>query len=1151
MNDHPDPSLEREREIFLAALERAPGAERQAFLDGACGHDDALRAQVEALLRHHAEDDFLEAPALNAEARVAGESNDGIVGEGVGAIIGRYKLLEKIGEGGMGVVYMAEQEEPVRRKVALKVIKLGMDTKQVVARFEAERQALALMDHPHIAKVLDGGATDTGRPFFVMELVQGVPITDFCDQNQLSVQERLKLFIPVSQAIQSAHQKGIIHRDLKPTNILVTLNAGMPHPMVIDFGVAKAMNQKLTEKTIFTNFATMIGTPAYMSPEQAEMSHLDVDTRSDIYGLGVLLYELLTGSTPFSEQRLRSAGYQEMQRIIMEEEPERPSTRLRRKSIEVSTPVAAARRQPVSSDLDWIVMKCLEKDRARRYETANGLAMDLQRHLDNEPVVARPPSNLYRVQKLVRRNTLAVAAGALVTVALVLGAVVATWQAVRAANERDAKELALREQTRLREQAQALQREQTGLREQAQAEAYASDMMLAQQALTVDNPSFARELLNRHRPATNSEKDFRGWEWRYLWQQCTSDSLAKVWQASYKISNLTASPDGKWLAVGQNSDATAVSILKFEDRARAVLVTNIAPHRGTDVNVAFSPTGALLAFNSTRYDGTRVQPTLHLWDVETSQPLWEHPVRSFCGGLAFSPDGSALLDVLMNDYGATNGTVLLLKMPEGTLIWKCETPISNPCPRIAVDSAFRSAAIEGDGLQVMDLSEGKLRWSVTNEYFLCAAFTRDGRMLMTVEGSPSILHVWDAKSGKPIGRPVPLNRGQVDEIAVLPDGRTMVSCSDGGGIQYWDISDPTQPHKLGRPLRSQGGEINTLALAGDGKTLLTGSFAGTVYAWDIAPRKPEPSLLALKGVFDWQFAPDSRSLLVIDPQGRVTRREGPDFQQKTPVLDIGTNLAVIRHQADFSEDCELLATSQEGTVRIWDLRTRASSPRLVIRGWLGTHSFAQDSKLLALYDTVSGPLDEWDLNTFQKVGSWPTTIPWKYRPIVALSSQGRYLLNMREHGNEGLMIDVATGKAGHWKNPEAGGTSDGIFSPDGSLFAVGNVGGYAQIRESGSQRLVATVGHRQYSVKAVGFSPDRSRVVTASEGRDTLTLWDLGGRELLRLQTGSDLFLSLRFSPDSTWLASVNYHNELYLWRAPSWTEIEATEKTAPSPPDN
>jgi tetratricopeptide (TPR) repeat protein len=346
--------------------------------------------------------------------------------------IGRYKLLEKIGEGGMGVVYMAEQQEDVRRRVALKVIKLGMDTAQVVARFEAERQALALMDHPNIAKVLDAGATDTGRPFFVMELVQGVPITEFCKKNQLSVEQRVNLFVPICQAIQSAHQKGIIHRDLKPGNILVTLTAGLPHPIVIDFGVAKATNQKLTEKTFFTNFGAMIGTPAYMSPEQAEMSRLDVDTRSDIYSLGALFYELLTDTTPFPEERLRSAGYDEMRRIIMEEEPERPSTRLRRKSLAARSGFQpSAFSSQISTDLDWVVMKCLEKDPERRYATADALASDVQRHLGNEPVLARPPSAAYRLKKLVQRNKLVFAAAAAVAAALVAGLGVSSWLYLR------------------------------------------------------------------------------------------------------------------------------------------------------------------------------------------------------------------------------------------------------------------------------------------------------------------------------------------------------------------------------------------------------------------------------------------------------------------------------------------------------------------------------------------------------------------------------------------------------------------------------------------------------------------------------------------------------------------------------------------------
>jgi serine/threonine protein kinase len=377
--------------------------------------------------------------------------------EAVGVMIGRYKLLEALGEGGFGSVWLAEQKEPVRRKVALKVIKLGMDTKQVVARFEAERQALALMDHPNIAKVLDAGTTDSGRPYFVMELVRGIPITKFCDENKLATRERLDLFIKVCHAVQHAHQKGIIHRDLKPSNVLVTLHdpdrVGVPK--VIDFGIAKATQQELTDKTIHTLFQQFIGTPAYVSPEQAEMSGLDVDTRSDIYSLGVLLYELLTGTTPFDGKELLASGLDEMRRVIREEEPKRPSTRLSTLGqVEAST-LAKHRREKlpalvhlVRGDLDWIVMKCLEKDRARRYETANGLAADLKRFLVSEPIVARPPSTAYKISKFVRRNKLAVGAGLLVLLALVLGLGSATWMFL---NERKTSRALLREQNRARE----------------------------------------------------------------------------------------------------------------------------------------------------------------------------------------------------------------------------------------------------------------------------------------------------------------------------------------------------------------------------------------------------------------------------------------------------------------------------------------------------------------------------------------------------------------------------------------------------------------------------------------------------------------------------------------------------------------------------
>ncbi len=420
----PEATNRSEKEIFFEAIEKATPEERAAYLDGACGKDVLLRRRVEDLLaRHFQKDTFMKQPAVEGSPTIALP-----LSEGLGTVIDRYKLLEKLGEGGFGIVYVAEQKEPVKRRVALKIIKLGMDTKQVIARFEAERQALALMDHPNIAKVLDAGATKTGRPYFVMELVRGVPITKYCDENKLSTVERLELFIAVCHAIQHAHQKGIIHRDIKPSNILVTLHDGVPVPKVIDFGIAKATAGDLTDKTIYTQFQQFIGTPAYISPEQAEMSGLDMDTRSDIYSLGVLLYELLTSKTPIDGEQLMRSGLDELRRTIREQDPPRPSTRLSQLAMVDAVSVAKGHDATpdklaalIRGDLDWIVMKCLEKDRTRRYDTASAVAADLKRYLNNEPVVARPPSTAYQFQKFVRRHKRAVAAASAVVVALFLG----------------------------------------------------------------------------------------------------------------------------------------------------------------------------------------------------------------------------------------------------------------------------------------------------------------------------------------------------------------------------------------------------------------------------------------------------------------------------------------------------------------------------------------------------------------------------------------------------------------------------------------------------------------------------------------------------------------------------------------------------------
>ena len=421
-----------ERSIFLAALDITDPAQRSAYLNQACGGDDNLHKHIDELIATEAKlGGFLARPHLGPSAT----ANFTPIAEGPGTQIGPYKLLQQIGEGGMGVVFMAEQMHPVRRTVALKIIKPGMDTRQIIARFEAERQALALMDHSNIARVLDAGTTETNRPYFVMELVKGVPITTYCDEHQLTPRQRLELFIPVCQAVQHAHQKGVIHRDLKPSNVMIALYDGRPVPKVIDFGVAKAAGSKLTEKTLFTEFGAVLGTLEYMSPEQAELNQLDVDTRSDIYSLGVLLYELLTGSTPLERKRLKETALQEVLRIIREEEPPKPSTRI---TAAINQPSIAASRgmEPkqlsglVRGELDWIVMKALEKDRSRRYETANGLMRDIEHYLADEPVQACPPSAAYRLRKLARRHKVALATSGVVAASLILCTVISAWQAL-------------------------------------------------------------------------------------------------------------------------------------------------------------------------------------------------------------------------------------------------------------------------------------------------------------------------------------------------------------------------------------------------------------------------------------------------------------------------------------------------------------------------------------------------------------------------------------------------------------------------------------------------------------------------------------------------------------------------------------------------
>jgi serine/threonine protein kinase len=584
-----------EKSVFLGALALADAKDREPYLRGVCAGHPELLARLRELLSAH---DESEGP-LDCRSPALGNTADTAPTESSGMVIGPYKLLEQIGEGGMGTVWMAQQTEPVKRVVALKLIKAGMDSKQVIARFEAERQALALMDHANIARVLDAGTTGAGRPYFVMDLVKGIPITRYCDEHHLTPRQRLELFIPVCQAIQHAHQKGIIHRDLKPSNVLVGLYDGKPVPKVIDFGVAKAAGPKLTEATLFTGFGTVIGTPEYMSPEQAQLDNVDIDTRSDIYSLGVLLYELLTGTTPFTKQDLEKAGLLETLRMIREQEPPKPSTKL---STAECLPTLAANRgtEPamlaklLRGELDWIVMKALEKDRNRRYETANGFAMDVQRYLADEPVQACPPSPAYRFRKFARRNRLLLGTASGVAVVVAVAVAVSTGLIWR-----------------------ALERERR--------DSYIHRIDMVHNALSADNLGRAFQYLGE------CPEDLRGWEWHYLMRLCRVDPL--IIRGKTEVHGVAFSLDGQRLAAGFG-DGT----IKILNSTTGDQVRTFPAHTDTVVSVAFHRDGKHLASRS-------ADLTVKVWDLTaTGKPVWEEKcdaTRKYGSAytIAFSPNG--------------------------------------------------------------------------------------------------------------------------------------------------------------------------------------------------------------------------------------------------------------------------------------------------------------------------------------------------------------------------------------------------------------------------------------------------------------------------------------------------------------------------------
>jgi eukaryotic-like serine/threonine-protein kinase len=1158
-------STDREKEIFNQALEMPSAEARNAFLQGACGLNRELRNQIEALLRAYGSAaGFIPDKGPEGTIRVAAGPS-----EHPGTVIGRYKLLQQIGEGGMGVVYMAEQTEPVVRKVALKIIKLGMDTRNVIARFEAERQALALMDHPNIAKVLDAGATDSGRPYFVMELVRGVPITEYCDKNKLSTKERLDLFIPVCQAIQHAHQKGIIHRDIKPSNVMVTLHDGKPVPRVIDFGIAKATNQRLTEKTLFTNYAQMIGTPAYMSPEQAEMSGLDVDTRTDVYSLGVLLYELLTGTTPFPSKELLSLGYGEMQRVIAEIEPPKPSTRLSTMEKAERTVVARNRSIEISAlakvfkgDLDWIVMKAIEKDRSHRYDTVTGLATDVQRHLRTEPVIARPASAAYRLQKLVRRNKLAFAASAAIAVALLAGAALSTWQAVRATRAERLQSI-LREQAQLDEQkarqAQANERkdrqnaenartDEAAQRRKAEAQAYASDINLVQQALTANNLGRAREVLDRHRPQPG-QKDLRGWEWRWLWSQCRGDASSELLHGTNAIFALAPSPDGKLLAFQEGFGPASVVVMDISDLSAPREMARFTHGK----NPAFSSSGGLLAYSiTTNIMGTNLQSHIHLWNPETRTESTDIFCDGRCQGLVFSADGHRLVAwTAKSTDGKFNDQVVLWQLPEGKMI--AAYPVAHSFfdgEAFAVSPDLGLAAIPGDSLQIIDLSTGKERWSVmdSNVYFGDAAFSPDGKILAVAYGRPrtdASIRLYDAASGKELCAPLKDHRVVVSGLVFWPDGKTLASSSFDQTIRLWDVSDPAHVQPRGKPLRGHTSSITALALLPNSQTLVSGSWGGSVLAFNTAEMRNRKTFVTLPDVRRWQFAADSNSLITIDQMGQVAEWQGNEFETKLPLFEIDKKAGPTK----ISEDSRLLAVGlTNGDVELYNV-----AKHTLLRRFGHYTERVTDVAFLPgstnLWVWTFGPpimLHLWDLISFQEIQSWKDL-----NGPSCTSPDGRWYFTC---GYDGacLLLDITSSREqdSTLQIQDPRGSS---ISPDGKFVAVASQLGYVRLWDLATLRPAATLGSFLIGAHSVAFSPDGTRLMAGGDGDEAIKIWDVDSRqELLTLEAPTDVFWTPKFSPDGNTLGSLQQYGLLHLWRAPSWAEIaaaEAKEKTETKQP--
>ncbi len=1066
--------------------------------------DPALRDRVLELLRKHEEDQEAEVSSVHVAAEPSTSDSDvemllaKLKPEEAGERIGAYKLLEQIGEGGFGTVWMAEQERPVRRRVALKIIKVGMDTRQFIARFEQERQALAVMDHPNIAKVFDAGATPYGRPFFVMELVRGISITEYCDEARLTTCQRLELFIRVCHAVQHAHQKGIIHRDLKPSNVLVTLHDGVPVPKVIDFGLAKATQQRLTEMTLFTAFEQMIGTPLYMSPEQAEMSGLDVDTRSDIYALGILLYELLTGRTPLDAVEFRKHSFDEMRRAIREEEPAWPSLALRTMAPDTLTKVARFRESEspklvhsVDGDLDWIVMKALEKDRTRRYDTAIGLAADVQRHLHSEPVLARPPTKAYRLQKLFRRHRGAFTAAILILVTLLAGITISLLQAIRA--------------TRAEQRALGLQEKESGLRTISERESaaarlneYVADIALAAQSFADGNYRRGVLLLEKHRNPSG-ERDLRGFEWHYLWRLAQGDEHFALPNQGSSVQSLAYSPRGDVLAIGlpeklnvwsvrTNSLATTLTRTPGSSGSSRLGERGAMPRGRASTAGAFFPSGKSIVMAG--------PSAVRVWSTDTWTEQTTLPQSS--GPFVLSEDGT-LLAALKQDR-QRQGSITLWDAATWAEI-RTFPRASNPmafAPDAKTLAVTTTAGISliplgsaGGELTLQDSANPASRRGPGSLTERTLAFSPDGKFIVAARNTPSergvfVITIWDAQTGSQVAtlpaHPQHIEHtGVISALAFSPDGRTLATGSLDHSIRLWDFA---RRERIGT-LHGHLTEVWALAFSPDGKTLVSGGKDGGVKLWPVN-QKEKPDVLA------------SASMPL------AFTKEGDAFLAQVEndalgVIDVATG-EVLR-QLPFES-------------------RRPRGPGAMPAVSADGRFVAQAGEKLLIQDTSTGAVN---------------TLDWSVRPgeVLALSPDGKVLIT-GSRDEAPRWWTLPDGKSSEWR-VEAGRAQ---FSPDGKTIAAYQRGPTIQLWDVATRALRTTVEREGEFGNVGAFSRD-GRFFAYPGPEDTILLWDAySGKQVGQFAGHKQPVLSIAFSPDGRTLASSSEDSTMRLWNIATQQEL-------------